>query len=325
MAAALSLPLIKNIALYIPEYNEKEKVRNFPESGWLETSIQDRPPFISDNDGHEKFLMFMISSNPVLSHAFAIAHEDFTRNEMQNLDDIFQKNIKLAGEVLTEKFGATFKTLSNQQQLEQQLHVATYVTAGIISPYLNWDIINAIETTNGSETTTNWENPMPLKKFPVVYPTSNEMCDGSDFDRIHRCEGHDRSIHLMQHLFITYLYIYSSMAKTQDVNRIPNAVKAKLKLTGGLYKKAHEFSKLAGYAWEWAETFKDLTNQKDNNKSELPDGALDPLVNLDYMANSTGSLTAIQLFHQVFIEKNTNLEQFWRELQEKISTEVQVN
>lgn len=303
------------VGLAMPEIGDigkVETIRAYPEGGWLETSLPNRPDFIDMTDGHKNYLRAICLKSPVVRSALKSAYNDlfYNRNVNPKLGDLFQKHITFAKKSLKEIQN------DNNPSLENCVHIATSTLAAVLSPYFTFGEINdlgaplniPLEKRNTVLKPLKLESSlrpdfMPQVFLPRVYSAKMEQCK-SYIDSIARCLGGDRSIHFAQHMFLTHQYLYAQKYRLKDHTNIPFFVKPFISLGISNIGKAGVLDFLAGMFWEVKETYDQVTGHenKDVEAKGISQGYLDSAVDHDIMANGLGFRTAVDLFRDEFTD-----------------------
>src|SRR3990167_1137285 len=185
----LKAPIIKGLvdaAKAIPERGEEEKI-SYPNPGWLETGLPDRPHLLNSRNGAAEYLRYMVLHSDVLKKAARRANNELMGSDAPSappkLGDMLSVYLEVAEKALHEEYPDTVPSLSNK------VHAAMFTLAANVSPYL----------------TPSHQDYQDY--FPRVFPVEREP--GTDkIDYKMRYEGTDRAIHAFQHAFAAYQYSY---------------------------------------------------------------------------------------------------------------------
>lgn len=287
------------VGRYVPgeivlgEYNAAQQYP-YPRAGWLEMSVASRPAFFTlENEAHRAFVFKVCQEHPLLR---SLLHDEL--NDLLYADaparrprmgEYFENHVRRALHALKAWHPSVEPSLDNA------VHVAMFTLAATLHPYLQSKEFG-IDTVFGvslPKDTTQKEALFTnayMRKLPVVFPVGFNACDGFD-DVLNRCLGWDRAIHLVQHMFVDYMYIYSRLHGLPDWKRMHLALRAIVTTPKDLMKEAALLSRIAGFVWEGKETGEGLADQLASlfGKPIVPGGYWDEMVRLDLAANDLGA------------------------------------
>lgn len=271
----------------------------YPEPGWLETSLPDRPPFIDTDQGHKEYLRYLCLNHQVLREALRKAYgRIFSEGHPSypTLGDCLFEHLEYAKGALTTVIHDSDPSLPNI------IHVASLTKAAVLSPYFTPKEVMglgvSIPTTDLVE-----DNVLFLlekhKAIPHVFPADPETCQ-SNIDIIARCDGGDRAVHAAQHEIVAHQASYALTHGLQEVERIPNG--AKLLMGLGITKdnKVIVLDWLAQLSWEIKETvlyFQSGESEygRDEHGNKIPSGLVDRHIGRDFRANMLGLSVGLKL------------------------------
>lgn len=278
---------------------KKEERRLYPQGGWLETELKDRPAFFTE-EGHLGYLRYFATRHPVVRETVKQFFDLlFTRDlgKPMTLGEVFQVNLDFAKKSIKKYKNDDHPSWGNL------VHVAAFSMAVALSSELTADDLNEIgvrkELYNNPEAI--WLEGNISQNFPQVYPEKPEMCD-SPRDVVARCIGIDRSMHFANHFFIVHQFLYTRRHKLQDYERILNGIKYGY-LPADLLRlptvSATIFDRIAQVGWELVETYKYFFRPgecaKDEDGNIIKTGFNDPYVTNDVLANELGLYVALKL------------------------------
>src|SRR3990167_6466187 len=122
------------ISLIIPS-GEKISQIPYPNPGWLETSLPDRPPFLSVwNEGHRDYLVYMCQKNPALKEIMQDSYKDMLFDPITQkplLGNYFASHVERAGKIIKKYFHDP-NIDSDQPSLANKIHCAFFTVAAAL-------------------------------------------------------------------------------------------------------------------------------------------------------------------------------------------------
>lgn len=284
---------------------EPEQEIPYPYGGWLETMVSDRAAFIKIDGGHQDYLRDMSLKNPVLRSALKPLYDDLLyspRSSPPLLGDVFRQHITNAETTLVAHANTLLAgvEVQNAPSLENIVHVALFTMAAIYSPYLERSDVQKILGNNDLKVPDEAKGSLWIdydgNRVPRVFSVDKIEC-GSAADQILRCDGMDKTVHLIQHLFLKYQYLYALRYGLQEKDHVTRLARFISEAGWNDEAKATILDTLGQIAWEFLESVDQLKKSAttDENGDVIDTGFFDPLVWLDFRANMVGAHYAGEL------------------------------
>jgi hypothetical protein len=300
------LETANNVFQWLSEVRERgmEKRIGYPEAGWLETSLADRPPLINAKKGCADYIRHASLNQPVLRVALKEAYTDFFGKKDEKavkLGDMFLKHIGYAKNALIDVMHKGDERLKDTPPtMENIVHVAVFTLAAVLSPYLTAaDIeslgVDLMDSRGADNNDIRWLRFVG-KNLPHLLPAYKFFCRPG-LDMIARCEGGDRTFHLAQHLFLTHELQYTKDKKLQDADRIPRGARLAQMITPIPELKTLVVGQSGGLFWEIHETKEAYDGRVTLDEKGIPiaSGFYDLQVGKDFQANLAGAIAGMYL------------------------------
>ncbi|MBI4065211.1 hypothetical protein HY409_02490 [Candidatus Gottesmanbacteria bacterium] len=284
---------------------EEEQEVPYPDGGWLETMVPDRAAFIKIDGGHQDYLRDMCLKNSVLRSALKPLYDDLLylpRSSPPLLGDVFRQHLMNAETTLIAHANTLLAGVEVQHapSLENIVHVALFTMAAIYSPYLTRSDVQEILEKSDLQIPEAQKGSLWIDydgyRVPRIFPVDIKEC-GSAADQILRCGGMDKTVHLIQHLFLKYQYFYALRYGLQEKDRVTRLARFISKIGWSNEAKATILDTLGQFAWEFLESIDQIRSDAttDENGDLIDTGFFDPFVWQDFRANMVGAHYADEL------------------------------
>ena len=294
-------------------YEGRVRSRYIIEPGWLERNI--REPFIQSDRGHFRFLREGILNNAIV----ASTTSDFFQYLLENKE---RGNRLTLGEMLESAFSISTEKLRSIDKKDispslrdnlpiEAAHIAMYALAGGLgtSWWSERDLNKLGVSIKGYEDVNSfyWHTTgLGTIVFPEIYGVDNFKVDRhlTDHNRSPIYGGADRAVHVGQHMFIVFSYLYAKHFNLPDQETMPAALKLWMKKHGNGkgVDEVRSLPRIIGRAYEASTTRKGITKWFEDRNERITEGFLDEMVHLDLEANELGAKIGIDIWERVINE-----------------------
>ena len=296
-------------ALHSPDkpLSSDQEPEFFIEPGWIERNI--RSKFVQFEKGHFYWLREGVLNNPIVREATADLFQHLIRHKEQekrlSLGEILEYAITHAHERLRHENQKSTSPVVRDNLILEATHVAMFAVAGVFATswWSQQDLEKLGVSIDGYIDVNSffWHTSgLGTIVYPRFFGVENEAADKhlTDYNRSPKYGGADRAVHVAQHMFLTFSYLYARHFRLPDHETIPNIMKLWVMLAGRMQaeKEAQALSDMIGWTYETVSTVDGIKQWLRDTSEPITEGRLDDMSPTDLQANAFGAHIGIALW-----------------------------